>query len=64
LVDARVKPEVADRLARCRKAADVADRGRERRRADHVDARHREQPPQPARLERLARDLALDRGDL
>ena len=41
LEHARVKPEVADQLARCRKAADVADRGQETRRADHVDARHR-----------------------
>lgn len=44
LADARIEAEIADQLARRPEAADIADRGQERRRADHVDARAGHQP--------------------
>jgi hypothetical protein len=43
---------------------DLADRGHEARRADHVDPGHRHQPRDLNRVKGLAGDLTLDRRDL
>ena len=64
LAHARVEAEVADELARRGEAADVADRGHERRRGLHVDARDGHQPQDLRPGERLLGDLAIERGDL
>jgi hypothetical protein len=64
LADARVEAEVADQLPRRGEAAHIADRGHERRRCLHVDARNAHQPQHLRPGERLLGDLAVERGDL
>jgi hypothetical protein len=62
--DARIEAEIADQLARRPEAADIADRGQERRRADHVDARDGHQPACPPRGQRGLGNEPVDGRDL
>jgi len=59
-----IEPEIGDQLPGVPKTADLTDRGQERRRADHVDARHRQQPPGVRRAQRLLGDQPVDLRDL
>jgi hypothetical protein len=64
LADARVEAEVADQLPRAGEAADVADRGEQRRGGDEVHAGQRQQPPHLGRAQHLFGERPLDQGDL
>src|SRR5215207_9360024 len=64
LANPGVEPDVGDELSRCRKAADVADRGPEGRRRDQVHPRHAHQPPDLGGFERRSRQHPLRLRDL
>jgi hypothetical protein len=64
LAHPRVEPGIGDQRPRAPEAADVADRGQKRRRADHVHPGHGHQPARFARLKRVTGDQPLGPGDL
>jgi hypothetical protein len=64
LANARIEAEIADHPPWRRKAPDVADRCTERRRRDHVHARHAHQALDLRRVKHVGRDHSLDVGDL
>jgi hypothetical protein len=64
MLDLGVQPEIRDEPATGEEPVGVPDRGDERRRTDHVDARYGHQPPDLWPAQCLLGDQPLDRRDL
>ena len=64
LTDLRVKPEIADELARVFEAMDVTDGREKARSADHVHPGDAHQPLDLRPAQRVERNQAIDVGEL